>query len=134
MPSPSARRGPGPSTTRYVSGMSIEVTPHELAEAVALYGPTAYVLTGGADGRPRITHSSVVVAGGRVRAKLGRTASADAAARPAVAVLWPANAAQSMSLIADGIAHLDGEPGPDTMVEIEVTSAVRHRAAPPLGA
>ena len=112
--------------------MSIRVTADELAEVAADYGTTAYVLTGGDDGRPRITHCTVEVADGRIRTRLGRSASADAAARPAVSVLWPATSSQSMSLIADGTAVVWGEPAPDTEVLIEVEGAVRHRAAPPL--
>ena len=112
--------------------MSIRVTADELAAVAADYGSTAYVLTAGADGRPRITHSTVVVADGRIRTRLGRSASADAAARPAVSVLWPATIDQSTSLIADGTAVLAGEPGADAEVTIEVDGAVRHRAAPPL--
>ncbi len=112
--------------------MSIDVTPENLPAAAADYGSTAYVVTGGADGRPRITHSSVDVTSGRIRAVLGRTASSDVSERPAVSVLWPATSEQSMSLIADGVASIRGEPGRDTPVDIEVTGAVRHRPAPPL--
>lgn len=110
--------------------MSIDVTPEELPDAVALYGPTAYVLTGDADGRPRVTHCATEVGPGLLRIRLGRSAAANARERPAVSVLWPATKDQSMSLIADGVATVRGEPGAETAVEIEVTGAVRHRPAP----
>ena len=111
--------------------MSISIPPTELEAAAADYLPTVYVLTTSAEGPPRVTHSAVRFEGTTVRVRLGATASADARARPDVALLWPASRDQSMSLIADGVASFDGAPGPDTDVEVVVTSAVRHRPAPP---
>lgn len=108
--------------------------PEELPDAVELYGPTAYVLTGGADGRPRVTHCATEVGPGLIRVRLGRSAAANARDRPTVSVLWPATTDQSMSLIVDGVATVLGEHGgdgaDDVEVEIEVSAAVRHRPAP----
>lgn len=106
------------------------MAPGELAEAAAQHGPAAYVLTVGDDGRPRVIHVAVdVAADGAVTAVVGRGAAANASARPDVCVLWPP-AADGYSLIADGAAAVEGEPGPDTRITIRVTSAVRHRPAP----
>ena len=110
--------------------MSIAVTPRDLASVAAEHGPTAFVLTVSDDGRPRVIHVAVDIDGaGVIRAVVGRGAAANARARPDVVVLW-SPAADGFSLIADGIASVDGEPRPDTPLTIEVFSAVRHRPAP----
>lgn len=110
--------------------MSIPVAPGELAEAAADHGLAAYVLTVGDDGRPRVIHVAVdVTADGAITAVVGRGAAANASARPDVCVLWPP-AADGYSLIADGAATVEAEPGPETLITIKVTSAVRHRPAP----
>ena len=96
----------------------------------AEHGPTAFVLTVSDDGRTRIIHVKVDIDGaGVVRAVVGRGAAANAVARPDVVLLW-APAADGFSLIADGVATIDGEPRPDTPITIEVHSAVKHRPAP----
>ncbi len=105
------------------------MAPGELAEVAAQHGPAAYVLTVGSDGRPRVIHVAVAVAAdGTITAAVGRGAAANAAARPDVCVLWPP-AADGYSLIADGAAAVEGEPGPGARVAIRVVSAVRHRPA-----
>lgn len=110
--------------------VSVGVEPSELAAVAAGHGPTAFVLTVGDDGRTRVIHVRVDIdAAGVIRAVVGRGAAANAVARPDVVVLWPP-AADGFSLIADGVATVEGEPGPDSPITIEVTSAVRHRPAP----
>jgi len=87
------------------------------------------VLTTGADGRPRVIHVAVDVADdGTISAVVGRSAAANAIDRPDVCVLWPA-ADDGFSLIADGKAIVEGQPGPDTPITVAVTSAVKHRPA-----
>ena len=110
--------------------MSFAVEPQDLASVAADHGPTAFVLTVGDDGRTRIIHVRVDIDGrGAIRALVGRGAAANAVARPDVVVLWsPAD--DGFSLIADGVATVDGEPRGDTPITIEVFSAVRHRPAP----
>ncbi len=110
--------------------MSVAVEPSELASVAAAHGPTAFVLTVGDDGRTRVIHVKVDIDDlGVIRAVVGRGAAANAVARPDVVVLWMP-AADGFSLIADGVASVDGEPRPDTPVTVEVFSAVRHRPAP----
>ena len=110
--------------------MSVAVEPSDLASVAADHGPTAFVLTVGDDGRTRVIHVKVDIdAEGVVRTVVGRGAAANAVARPDVVLLW-APAADGFSLIADGVASVDGEPRPDTPLTIEVFSAVRHRPAP----
>ena len=110
--------------------VSFAVAPSELEATAARHGPSAFVLTVGDDGRPRVVHVAVTVVDGVIRCTVGRGAAANAAARPnAVTVLWM-TADDGFSLIADGAAVIDGEPRPDTLLTITVTSAVRHRPAP----
>ncbi|MCQ3813377.1 MAG: hypothetical protein KTU85_03015 [Acidimicrobiia bacterium] len=109
--------------------MSIAVEPSDLAGVAQQHGPAAYVLTTGADGRPRVIHVAVDVADdGTISAVVGRSAAANAIDRPDVCVLWPA-ADDGFSLIADGKAIVEGQPGPDTPITVAVTSAVKHRPA-----
>lgn len=117
------------NSARYGWGMSLAVEPGELAGVARQHGPAAYVLTTGADQRPRVIHVAVGVAGdGSVSAVVGRSAAANAGDRPNVCVLWPP-ADDGFSLIADGTATVEGDPGPETRMTITVTSAVRHRPA-----
>lgn len=109
--------------------MSLAVEPGDLKGVAQQHGPAAYVLTTGADSRPRVIHVAVDVAeDGTISAVVGRSAAANAIDRPNVCVLWPP-AADGFSLIADGTATAMGEAGPDTQITIAVTSAVRHRPA-----
>ena len=104
--------------------------PQDLASVAAEHGPTAFVLTVGDDGRTRVIHVKVDIdARGVIQAAVGRGAAANAVARPDVVVLW-APAADGFSLIADGVASVDGEPRSDAPLTVEVSSAVRHRPAP----
>ena len=115
---------------RSVPGVSYAVEPRDLASVATEHGPTAFVLTVGDDGRTRIIHVKVDIDDwGVIRAVVGRGAAANAVDRPDVVVLW-SPAADGFSLIADGVASVDGEPRPDTPLTIEVFSAVRHRPAP----
>ena len=110
--------------------VSIAVAPQDLASVAADHGATAFVLTVGDDGRTRVIHVRVDIDGkGVIDAVVGRGAASNARSRPEVVVLW-APAADGFSLIADGVATIDGEPRHGTPITIEVFSAVRHRPAP----
>ncbi len=111
--------------------MSLNVPLEELAAVAAEYGSTAYVTCGAGGASPRITHVTPTFTDGVITVVLGGGASRAALENPQVSLLWPATMDQSMSLIVDGCAEVDGEPGPDTTVVIAPTSAVRHRPAPP---
>jgi hypothetical protein len=111
--------------------MSIPVDPDLLAQSVADFGPTAYLLTSDDDGRPRVSQVTAAITKNRVAVAAGGSASRNAKARPAVTMLWPPVDDGGFSLIADGVAEVE-EPGPDATVEIVVTSAVLHRRAQPV--
>ncbi|MGF1596536.1 MAG: pyridoxamine 5'-phosphate oxidase family protein [Acidimicrobiales bacterium] len=104
--------------------MSIKVAIEELATAVAERGP-AYLLTTVPDGRPHVMHLQFAVDGGELRAEgLGRTATANIGAQPAVTLLWSPDG-DGYSLIVDGEATADGAGG----VVVTALDAVLHRPA-----
>ncbi len=110
--------------------MSIAVPPEELAATAKDHGPSAFVLTVGDDRRARVLHVPVSIdVKGVIRTRVGRRTAQSALARPKVSVLWMP-ASDGYSLIADGIAELDGEPRPNTPLKISVSWAVKHRPAP----
>jgi hypothetical protein len=111
--------------------MSIPVDPDQLAQSVAEYGPTAYLLTCDDDGRPRVSQVTGAISKNRVVVAAGGSASRNAKARPAVTMLWPPVDDGGFSLIADGVAEVE-DPGPGATVEVVVTSAVLHRGGQPV--
>lgn len=112
--------------------MSIRVELADLPGEILQRGVAGFLLTSVMDSRPHAAHLSfeVAAADGQVelRASAGRTARGNIGMRPSVAVLWPATASDSHSLIVDGEARLDG----DDHVIITAVSAILHRPAPPL--
>lgn len=106
--------------------MSIPVEQHELREALERYGTAAFLLTGGDDGRPHVSHVQVVWDGEalRVRDAGGRTRG-NAVQRPKAALMWPPVESGGYSLIADVGVVLDGA---DAVLHVE--RAVLHRPAP----
>ncbi len=113
--------------------MSVPVDLDRLPDEIAGRGGTGYLLTGGDDHRPHVTHVVVEHAGGRLRVPAGRRSAANALAHPAVSLLFPPTAASpdAMSLIVDGDAEVEGEPGGGygARVVVRPTFAVFHRPA-----
>ena len=104
--------------------MSKQVDVGKLADQVENYG-YAYVMTVGDSGRvhavavhPKVSDGAVVVteAGGRTLR--------NAAARPAISLVWPPASDGGYSLIVDGDARQE-----DGILRIAPTRAVLHRAA-----
>lgn len=121
--------------------MSIRVEPSELEAAATAHGPAAYVVTVGGDGRPRVVHVAVTVEGSSVTCHPGRSTRRNVAAGSPVTLVWPP-ATDGFSLIADGTGRTGGDASHDPhdddgtdegagVLVVEVTSAVRHRPAPP---
>jgi len=108
--------------------MSIAVPLEQLAQAVAEFGPTGFLMSAGGDGRPRINHVRFEASGSQLRAGVGRRTAEALAASPLVSCLWPAVEDGGMNLIADGHATLE-RSGDEVTAVIAVTWAVRH--APP---
>ncbi|MFN0029057.1 MAG: hypothetical protein ACKV2O_18005 [Acidimicrobiales bacterium] len=109
--------------------MSVPVPPEEMQAAVAEFGSLGFLMTTGADGRPRINHVRFNASGAVLRAGVGGRTRQAIDAQPLVSCLWPGPDAGGMSLIADGNATIVPVEGDDQLVEavIEVTWAVRHR-------
>lgn len=104
--------------------MSVGVAPEKLASEVARYGPMAYVITVGEDGRPHAVSVEVAWESADLVISAGRKTRTNAADRPAVTLLWPALAPEDYSLIVDGRASVGEEK-----LSVEPLKAVLHRAA-----
>ncbi len=110
--------------------MSIRVELDELADAVAEFGETGYLMSVGGDGRPRINHVRFTAIAGELRAEVGRRTADALLAQPLVSCLWPTTDPDGMNLIVDGEATVQTAEQVTTAV-IRVNWAVRH--APPTG-
>lgn len=104
--------------------MSIPVPLPELRAAVAEAGPTVYLVTVDADGRPRTVAISVRFENDLLIAPAGRSTLANVAARPLVSLLWAARSDGGYSLIVDGEADVK-----DDVVTVRPSRAVWHRPA-----
>lgn len=94
-----------------------------LAEAIGRYGP-AYLITVSDAGAPHAVEVTARLDGGRLRVRgHGRRSDANAQARPAVTVLWPATAPGGHALLVDGTAAAESD-----VLALTVTRAVLHRA------
>jgi hypothetical protein len=106
--------------------MSVQVSLDKLAEQLARFGTSAYLLTVGDDGRPHSVAVEVAWSGSAFALTTGRSSTANLAARPLVSLLWPALEAGGYSLIVDG----DGAIA-TTGATVTPTRAVLHRPATP---
>ena len=108
--------------------MSIVVALERLRAAVTERGPRAYVVTVSDDGTPHAVHAAVRWEGDVLAADVGRRSAANAAARPAISLLYPVRSDDDHSLIVDGTATVaSGDDGPRLLVS--PTRAVLHRPA-----
>jgi hypothetical protein len=104
--------------------MSIPVALDGLRAAVAERPPAAYLLTVSDDGRPHAVHVPLVWDGDRLAADVGKRTASNAAARPAVSLLYPLRRDDDYSLIVDGTAEVGGQ-----RVLVTPTKAILHRPA-----
>lgn len=110
--------------------MSVPVELEQLHEEIRRYGRHAHLVSVRGDGRPHVV--SVLVdadaeAGGLL-VGAGRTTSANAAANPAVTLLWAAPPGEDYSLVVDAVATVAGD-----RLGLRPTGAVRHRVATATG-
>jgi hypothetical protein len=119
-------RGGTDAVPQYRAVMSIPVELPTLVATMATYGNTAFLLTGGDDGRPHIAHVVVGVTPDGLSVGAGRTSSANAQARPQAALLFAPVERGGYSLIVDvdALAARDGAG-----LLLTPTGAVLHRAA-----
>ncbi len=104
--------------------MSVPVDVADLAERLVEYGRTPYLVTTGDDLRPHTTHVVVALVDGELLCGSGRKTTANAAARPLVALLWMPVEAGGYSLIVDGVAEAD-----ESTIRVRPTKAILHRNA-----
>lgn len=122
--------------------MSHRVELHDLAETVAGYDDTPFLLYVGASGGPRANHVRAFVesdsddtaasVSGAVDVRVtgfGRGVAGPVAERSTLSLLWPAKNTGDFSLIVDGYGALAND-----VLTITATSAVLHRPAPADGA
>jgi hypothetical protein len=104
--------------------MSVPVELGELQQRLEEYGPFAFLVTVGDEGRPHVVSVSVALDGGVLNAGAGRTTSGNIAANPTVSLVWPARPGDDYCLIVDGAAEVAGETA-----AVDPTRAVLHRVA-----
>jgi hypothetical protein len=104
--------------------VSVPVPVEGLRDALSDYGTTAYVLTTGRDGRPKVASVEVAWAGDRLEAAAGDGSRANAADRPLVTLLWPPPEPGGYTLIVDASAEVDHE-----RLVLTPTKGVLHRPA-----
>jgi hypothetical protein len=111
--------------------VSVPVSLNELPEQIERFGPHAYVVTVGADGRPRAT--SVSVSWHRealLKFAAGRRTAENVSGNDQVALLWPAPEPGEHALLVDGWGAVQDTPGSDTVVFIQPAKAVLHVTTP----
>ena len=108
--------------------MSIPVALEGLRAAIEDRGGSAYVLTVSDDAGPHAAHVPVRWEGAVLAADVGKRSAANAAARPAVSLLYPVRAAGDYSLIVDGTAVVAAREDGHRLL-ITPTKAVLHRPA-----
>jgi hypothetical protein len=104
--------------------VSIPVSLDALREGLADFGPEAYVLTVGEDGRPHAVMARVDWEDEVLVAGVGKTTARNAGDRPHVSLLWPRHQPGGYSLIVDGAAEVG-----DGRLRLAPSKAVLHRAA-----
>lgn len=113
----------------YHRDVSVRVELDELRDRVDEHGTIAFLTTVGEHG-PHIVSVEVGWSGDMLRAHVGTTTAANARARPAVSLLWPALAGAEYALIVDGVATAESssDSGP-TSLALRPERAVLHRLA-----
>jgi hypothetical protein len=100
-----------------------------LAEAVAHYGRSAYLLTIANDG-PHTSFVSVDLKGNVITCTIGKSAARNIASEPNVSLFWPPREPGGYALILNGTATGQRELSGVTRAEITLTKSVLHRAGP----
>src|SRR6266446_7997873 len=108
--------------------MSIPVHLDGLRVALAERDGRAYMLTVSDDARPHAVHAPVHWEGDVLVADVGKRSAANAAARPAVSLLYAVRVDGDYSLIVDGTATV-ASPAEGQRLRITPTKAVLHRPA-----
>lgn len=101
--------------------MSVKVELERLSDALADY-TVAYLVTVGDDHRAHVMAIDPAYADGAFTIdNAGNSAKRNAAAHPAVTLIWPPGSPDQLSLLVDGHAQVDSS------IRVTPTSAVLHR-------
>ncbi len=98
----------------------------ELQQTVQRFGANPYIVTVGADGRPRATSVSVKWHNSLLMIGAGRRTAENVSANEQVALLWPAPAPGEHALIVDGWAAAFSSPQTNEVVFVQPGKAVLH--------
>jgi hypothetical protein len=106
--------------------MSVKVDLDKLADTLGGF-PFAYLITVADDYRAHTVAVTPTLTDGRLRiGSIGNSSRRNAAAHPAVTLVWPPRERGGYTLIVDGRAETT-----ESGVEVTPTSAVLHRPAAP---
>jgi len=110
--------------------MSVAVALDELRAVLAALERAPYLVTVSDDGRPHAVAVPWTWRDDDLEVPAGNRTVANAAVRPDVTLLWPANDLGGYTLIVDGTAgHTEGTGTGDNCIRIRPTRAVLHRPA-----
>ncbi|MGH2839350.1 MAG: pyridoxamine 5'-phosphate oxidase family protein [Solirubrobacteraceae bacterium] len=110
--------------------MSVPVPLEELPEQIERFGPHAYIVTVGAEGRPRATSVSVFWHEALLKVAAGRRTAANVSGNDQVALLWPAPEPGEHALLVDGLGAVHDSPGEGPTVLVQPAKAVLHVTTP----
>jgi len=108
--------------------MSVNVPLEELPQTLERFGLNPYIVTVGADGRPRATSVTVEWRQHLLMLGAGRRTTENVLANEQVALLWPAPAPGEHALIVDGWAAVFDSPETNEVVFVQPGKAVLHVA------
>jgi hypothetical protein len=118
--------GRGGVRTRSLRHVSVNVPLDELPQALERFGLNPYIVTVGADGRPRATSVTVQWREKLLMLGAGRRTTANVLANEQVALLWPAPVPGEHALIVDGWAAVFDSPETNEVVFVQPGKAVLH--------
>ncbi len=109
--------------------MSVPVPLEELPATIARFRAGAYIVTVGADGRPRATSVSVSWHKDLLMVGAGKRTAENVSGNEQVALLWPAPTPGEHALIVDGWAAVYDSPETNLVVFVQPGKAVLHVTA-----
>ena len=108
------------------------MSPAELQRTAQPYGNTPFLFYTGSNSAPRVNHvvaSFTDVVGQVVVSGFGRGVARTLTPDSSLSLLWPADASEEFSLIADGTGRIEQSNDTELLV-LTITSSVLHRPAP----
>ena len=118
--------------------MSMPVTAGEVTARLEEYGTSAFLVTVGDDGSPKVVHLALVwegnSSGGSFRCTPGGGTLRNLAESGPVTLVFPPAEPGGYSMLIDGTGRVAGAsdelPGTDDLVRIDFGGGVLHRPAP----